>query len=147
RKIRNTFRNVLGNLSDFDPKDAVPFAEMDSLDQYMLLRTVELSESVQKYYEQMMFHRVYHVVHGFCAVDLSQIYFDVLKDRLYTGATKSRARRSAQTAIWRIAEAMVRLLAPLMSFTADEVWQYLPKRNSRPESVHLALFPTNAEIL
>ena len=147
RKIRNTFRNMLGNLYDFNSAEAVPFAEMDPLDQYMLLRTAELAEGVKKFYGEMMFHRVYHEIHSFCAADLSQVYFDVLKDRLYTGATKSRSRRSAQTAIWHIAEAMVRLLAPMMSFTTDEVWQYLPKVAGRAESVHLELFPSSTEIL
>ncbi|MGH9509806.1 MAG: class I tRNA ligase family protein, partial [Terriglobales bacterium] len=83
----------------------------------------------------------------FCTVHLSAFYFDVLKDRLYTFAPRSRARRSAQTALWRIGEALVRLLAPLMSFTADEVWQYLPQVVGRPESVHLALFPAPQEVL
>jgi isoleucyl-tRNA synthetase len=85
-------------------------------------------------------------MHDFCIVDLSAFYFDVLKDRLYTFAPHSKARRSAQTAIWRIGEALVRLLAPVMSFTADEIWQYLPKLENRPESVHLALFPAAKEI-
>jgi isoleucyl-tRNA synthetase len=112
----------------------------------MLVRTVEMSERMKKFYEEMMFHRVYHEMHNFCAVDLSQVYFDVLKDRLYTGATNSKARRSAQTAIWRIGEAMVRLFAPMMSFTADEIWQYLPKTQDRFDSVHLASFPSTSEV-
>ncbi|MBI2682930.1 MAG: isoleucine--tRNA ligase [Acidobacteriales bacterium] len=141
RKIRNTFRNMLANLYDFSPADAIPFAEMESLDQYMLMRTAELSSQVQSWYEEMQFHRVYHRVNEFCVVDLSSLYFDVIKDRLYTFAPRSRARRSAQTAIWRIAETMVRLLAPMMSFTTEEVWQFLPKMQDRPASVHLALFP------
>jgi isoleucyl-tRNA synthetase len=142
RKIRNTFRNMLGNLYDFDPATAVPFSDMDTLDQYMLHRTAAMSARVQNWYQRMEFHRVYHQLHDFCAVDLSAIYFDVLKDRLYTAAPRSRARRSAQTAIWRIAEAMVRLAAPLMSFTADEIWGFLPKVAGRTASVHLALFPS-----
>jgi isoleucyl-tRNA synthetase len=141
RKIRNTFRNMLANLFDFVPADAVPFAEMEELDQAMLVRTLRLNQQVRRWYEEFEFHRIYHALHSFCAVDLSALYFDVLKDRLYTFAPGSRARRSAQTAIWRIAEAMVRLSAPLMSFTSDEVWQFLPKISARPESVHLALFP------
>jgi isoleucyl-tRNA synthetase len=147
RKVRNTFRNMLANLYDFSPEHAVPFEQMDSLDQYMLVRTAQLTEQVKRWYEEFEFHRIYHSVHNFCAVDLSAIYFDVLKDRLYTFAPNSRSRRSAQTAIWRIAEAMVRLTAPLMSFTADEVWEFLPNVKDRPESVHLALFPSTKEIL
>ncbi len=146
RKVRNTFKNMLGNLFDFDPAHAVPFAEMESLDQYMLLRTAELTESVKAWYEEFYFHRVYHDVHDFCSVDLSKIYFDVLKDRLYTFAPDSRPRRSAQTALWHISEALVRLIAPMFSFTADEIWQFMPKVNGRADSVHLALFPAAREI-
>jgi isoleucyl-tRNA synthetase len=146
RKVRNTFRNMLANLYDFSPADAVPFAQMQPLDQYMLVRTAQLTEQVKRWYDEFEFHRIYHAVHNFCAVDLSAIYFDVLKDRLYTFAPNSPARRSAQTAVWHIAESLVRLVAPLMSFTADEVWQFLPKVSGRPESVHLALFPSNKEI-
>ena len=146
RKVRNTFRNMLANLYDFAPADAVPFAQMQPLDQYMLVRTAQLTEQVKRWYDEFEFHRVYHAVHNFCAVDLSAIYFDVLKDRLYTFAPNSPARRSAQTSVWHIAESLVRLVAPLMSFTSDEVWQFLPKVSGRPESVHLALFPSNKEI-
>jgi isoleucyl-tRNA synthetase len=147
RKIRNTLRNMLANLYDFDPgKDAVAFTEMDHLDQYFLLRTERMAERVKEWYRSMEFHRVYHQLHDFCAVDLSAIYFDVLKDRLYTFAPNGTARRSAQTALWRIAEAMVRLVAPIMSFTADEVWQRLPAVAGREDSVHLALFPAARDI-
>ncbi|HSA93437.1 MAG TPA: isoleucine--tRNA ligase [Terriglobales bacterium] len=147
RKIRNTFRFVLGNLNGFDPAShAVPFAEMEAIDRYLLLRTSDLAESVRRWYHEMVFHRAYHQMHDFCIVDLSAFYFDVLKDRLYTFAPNSMARRSAQTAIWRIGEALVRLLAPVMSFTADEIWQYLPKLENRPQSAHLALFPAAQEI-
>src|SRR5262249_50109207 len=91
-------------------------------------------------------HRVYHELHDFCTAKLSNVYFDVLKDRLYTAAPKSRGRRSAQTALWRIGEALVRLLAPVISFTADEVWSFLPRVSGRAESVHLAYFPETSEI-
>ncbi|HUR37543.1 MAG TPA: class I tRNA ligase family protein, partial [Terriglobales bacterium] len=146
RKIRNTFKNMLGNLPDFDPAAAVPFDSMEPLDQYMLMRTAEMADRVRQWYDEMTFHRVYHQLNDFCTVDLSAIYFDVLKDRLYTAAPNSNARRSAQTAVWRIAEAMVRLVAPIMSFTADEIWEHLPKTKDRLESVHLALFPSAADI-
>ena len=99
------------------------------------------------WYDEFAFHKIYHRVNHFCIVDLSAFYFDVLKDRLYISAPKSQARRSAQTAIWRIGEALVRLLAPIMSFTCEEVWQYLPKVAARAESVHVAQFPRPAEIL
>jgi isoleucyl-tRNA synthetase len=148
RKIRNTFRYILGNLGDFNPPtDAVAFGEMEALDQYMLRQTVEFATDLQTSYEQFAFHKIYHRLNHFCIVDLSAFYFDVLKDRLYISAPGSRGRRSAQTAIWRIGEALVRLLAPIMSFTSEEVWDYLPKSAGRADSVHLALFPSAVEIL
>jgi len=147
RKIRNTLRFVLQNLYDFDPgRDAVAFGEMHSLDQFMLLQTADLDAEVREWYTGFLFHKAYQRILNFCVVDLSAVYFDVLKDRLYTWAPGSRGRRSAQTAIWRIGEALVRLLAPMMSFTADEVWRYLPQAAGRPESVHLAQFLGGAEI-
>src|SRR5205085_8477118 len=147
RKIRNTFRFLLGNLNGFDPvRDALTFAEMYEIDRYMLLRMAELSENTRQWYEEFAFHRIYHELHNFCTVELSDEYLDILKDRLYTAAPRSRARRSAQTAIWRIGEALVRLLAPIMTFTAEEVWQHLPGVSQRSESVHLALFPLAEEV-
>ena len=148
RKIRNTFRYVLGNLGDFNPaSDAVAFDQMQAIDQYMLRRTLELVNDVTKWYDEFTFHKSYQAVNHFCVVQLSSFYFDVLKDRLYTSAPKSVARRSAQTAIWRIGEALVRLMAPLMSFTAEEVWSYLPQLANRAESVHLTTFPKAEDIL
>src|SRR5271168_5198073 len=148
RKIRNTFRYVLGNLGDFNPEaDAVPFEQMEALDQYMLRQTCEFASDVRSAYDEFAFHKIYHRLNHCCIVDLSAFYFDVLKDRLYISAPKSQGRRSAQTAIWRIGEALVRLVAPIMSFTSEEVWDYLPKTAGRAESVHLALFPSAAEIL
>jgi isoleucyl-tRNA synthetase len=148
RKIRNTLKNILGNLYDFDPQtDAMPFEKMEALDQYMLRQTASVAADVTRWYEEFAFHKIYHRVNDFCVVELSAFYFDVLKDRLYTFAPKSLGRRSAQTAIWRIAEALVRLLAPIMSFTCDEVWGYLPAMPDRPESCHLAKFPGPNDIL
>jgi isoleucyl-tRNA synthetase len=148
RKIRNTFRYILSNLDGFDPKrDAVPFDQMEPLDQYMLRQANTFASDVRNWYDEFAFHKIYHRVNHFCIVDLSAFYFDVLKDRLYIFAPKSQERRSAQTAIWKIGEALVRLLAPIMSFTCEEIWQYLPKGADRTESVHLAVFPTEAEIL
>jgi isoleucyl-tRNA synthetase len=148
KKIRNTFRYILGNLGDFDPaKDEVPFAEMEELDQYMLRQTCAFAADVRNAYDEFAFHKIYHRVNHFCIVDLSAFYFDVLKDRLYILAPKSKARRSAQTVVWRIGEALVRVLAPIMSFTCEEIWPYLPEAAAREESVHLALFPAAGEIL
>jgi len=106
----------------------------------MLARTRELTEKILGWYEAFEFHRIYHAVNEFAIVDLSAFYIDVLKDRMYTFAPTSKARRSAQTVLWRITEALVRLVAPVLSFTADEVWEYLPKVEGREASVHLALF-------
>src|SRR6185436_2956376 len=141
RKLRNTFRYMLGNLSDFDPqKDAVDdFAE---LDQWILLRAEDLVSRCRAWYDNFEFHKVYHTVYAFATVDLSSVYFDVLKDRLYTSAAKSKARRSAQTALYRLLDALVRLLAPIMSFTADEVWLAM----GRAGSVHTAFFPEPSEL-
>jgi isoleucyl-tRNA synthetase len=142
RKIRNTFRYIVSNLYDFDPeRDAVPYAQMEFLDRVALAQTADLARQVLAWYEAFLFHRVYHEVNSFCVDALSATLFDILKDRLYTFAPDSRARRSAQTAIWRIGEALVRLLAPIMSFTADEIWGFLPKLASREASVHLGTFP------
>jgi isoleucyl-tRNA synthetase len=146
RKVRNTFRYVLGNLHDFDPKvDSVAFGDMEEIDQYILLLAAELTTDVRAHYDSFTFHKANQRLKDFCIVDLSAIYFDVLKDRLYTSAPKSRARRSAQTALWKLGDALVRLMAPTMSFTADEVWELLPNTVG-PESVHLALFPDAAEL-
>ena len=142
RKLRNTFRFLLGNLSGFDPaQHAVPFADLEPLDKYMLAKTRLLTEQVLGWYERFEFHRIYHAVNEFAIADLSAFYLDVLKDRMYTFAPSSQARRSAQTVLWKIAEALTRLLAPILSFTADEVWDYLPAVEGREASVHLAVFP------
>ncbi len=153
RKLRNTFRFLLGNLAGFDPAaDAVPDEKLLPLDRYMLARTRELVEKVSGvdgkggWYGDFQFHRIYHAANEFCIVDLSAFYLDVLKDRLYTFAPKSLDRRSAQTVLWRIAETLVRLLAPILTFTSEEVWQYLPAVAGRAASVHLALFPMAEEL-
>jgi len=142
RKLRNTFRFALGNLADFDPaRDAVPDAEMEEIDRWMLSRTAELVSGCRKWYEAFEFHRVFHDVHDFAVVDLSAFYFDVLKDRLYTFAPRNRARRSAQTAVYRIAKALLGLMTPITVFTAEEVWKYFPRAAVEAESAHLGLFP------
>jgi isoleucyl-tRNA synthetase len=148
KKIRNTFRYILGNLYDFDPqKDALPFDQLQELDQYMLRQTCAFANDLRTWYDEFAFHKIYHRVNHFCIVDLSAFYFDVLKDRLYTSGPKSKARRAAQTAIWRIGETLARLLAPIMSFTCEEIWRFLPKSENREDSVHLAQFPAATNIL
>jgi len=148
RKLRNTLRFLLSNLSDFEPaKDAVAWEAMQPLDQYILARTAELDAAVRKAYDGFEFHRAYQALNEFTNSDLSALYLDVVKDRLYTFAPQSRERRSAQTAMWRIVEAMTRLIAPILSFTAEEVWEHLPKVEGRAASVHVALFPEILEIV
>jgi len=148
RKLRNTLRFLLSNLWDFEPaKDAVEWDAMQPLDQYILARTAELDAAVRKAYEEFEFHRAYQALNEFTNSDLSALYLDVVKDRLYTFAPQSRERRSAQTAMWRIVEAMTRLIAPILSFTAEEVWEHLPKVEGRAASVHVALFPEILEIV
>jgi isoleucyl-tRNA synthetase len=140
RKIRNTLRYALSNLYDFDPaKDAVGPEALLPLDAWADARTGDLVDRVRRAYEAYEFHLVYHSVVDFCAMDLSAIYFDVLKDRLYTARAASPERRSAQTVLHRIARDLLRLLAPVMSFTAEEAWQTLPGDKAR--SVFLAGFP------
>jgi isoleucyl-tRNA synthetase len=148
RKLRNTLRFLLSNLYDFDPAaNAVHFSQMEPLDQFILARTAELDATIRGAYEDFEFHRAYHALNEYVNTDLSALYLDVLKDRLYTFAPNHPGRRSAQTALWRIAEALTRLIAPILSFTADEVWQLLPKTLNREASVHLALFPDIADIV
>ncbi len=119
---------------------------MEPLDQYILVRAAELTSDVRGHYDTFTFHKAYQRLKDFCIVDLSAIYFDVLKDRLYTSAPKSMARRAAQTALFRLGDALVRLMAPTMCFTADEVWEFLPKAEGSPASVHLTLFPEPHEL-
>ncbi|HEY2039039.1 MAG TPA: isoleucine--tRNA ligase [Edaphobacter sp.] len=149
RKLRNTFRFLLGNLHDFDPSTDArrDFAKLEPLDQYILARLAELDKKIRRAYDDFEFHRAYHALNEFTNTELSALYLDVLKDRLYTFAPNHPARRSAQTAMWHIAETLTRLVAPILSFTADEVWQSLPQVEGREASVHLALFPELAKIV
>jgi isoleucyl-tRNA synthetase len=142
RRIRNTMRFILGNLYDFNPEtDAVAVAGMGELDRLMLVRLQDLVDDLHQAYETFSFHKVFHRLHNFCAVDLSGFYLDVLKDRLYTSAAGSRERRAAQTVLHRLVLDMVRMMAPVLSFTAEEVWDHLPGAKAMAESVHLAQFP------
>ena len=142
KNIRNTFRYIVNNLFDFDPeRNAVALKDMLPLDQYEVLLAGEFCERVRKWYDSFEFHRIYQQLNEYCNSTLSNVYFASIKDRLYTSAPNSTARRSAQTAVWMIGDALVRLVAPIMTFTADEVWQALPGFSGKPESVHLAYFP------
>jgi isoleucyl-tRNA synthetase len=147
RKLRNTFRYFLGNLYDFDPaKDSVEGSQLEEIDSWALARTAELLERVQAAYNEYAFHKVYRGVYDFATVDLSAFYFDILKDRLYTAPAGSVRRRAAQTTLYRIADALVRVVAPLLCFTADEVWTHLPTPQLREKSVHLAKYVSPADL-
>ena len=145
-KLRNTFRYALGNLDKFDPGvDSVPTAELEEIDQWILLRTADLVERCTAHYKAYAFYKVYQAIYNFATVDLSSIYFDVLKDRLYTASTKSKARRSAQTTLYRITNALLRLTAPILAFTCEEAWSELPKSQGDADTVHVAHFPVPAD--
>src|SRR5579863_333321 len=147
RKLRNTFRYALGNLHDFDPeRDAVPADQMPEIDRWILARTEDLVRRSRAAYGDLAFHKVYRAIYDFATTDLSAVYFDVLKDRLYTAATKSRSRRSGQTALYKVHYALTRLAAPLLAFTAEEVWSHTKKPAGAPDSVHLALLPEPEEL-
>jgi isoleucyl-tRNA synthetase len=137
RRMRNTVRYLLGSLAGFDPAvDAVPVEQMVAIDRWALARAAALQEEIAEAYRKYEYHVIYQKVLNFCVADLGGFYVDLLKDRLYTILPrKSQARRSAQTALFHIAESMVRWLAPILSFTADEIWSFLPGKRS--ESVFL----------
>ena len=140
RRIRNTCRYILGNINGFDPAvQSVPFAEMPEIDRWALHQLELLKERVLTAYKDMEFHVIYQEVNGFCTTEMSSFYLDILKDRMYTSKGSSLERLSAQTVMYQILDTLVRILAPVLSFTSDEVWQFMP--GEREESVHLAEFP------
>ncbi len=145
RKIRNTCRYLLGNLYDFDPaRDAVPASDLEEIDRWILLQLDQVTARVRSAYERYEFHLATQAIHRFSTVTLSSLYLDILKDRLYTSPPEARARRSAQTAMRIVLEAMTRLMAPILSFTAEEVWQAMRGRDQGAwieESVHTLEFP------
>jgi isoleucyl-tRNA synthetase len=127
RKIRNTLRYLLGNLKDYDPvTNEVDYVDLPELDRYALNKLARMQERVMQAYRNYEFHVVFHEVNNFCAVDMSAFYLDVLKDRLYTSAPDSLARRSAQTVLYKILTVLVKLIAPILTHTADEVWEFIP---------------------
>ena len=129
------------SLADFDPEPGRrPYARMDELDHWALLRLGGLIARVRRAYEDYQFHAAFHAIHNFCAVDLSALYLDIIKDRLYVSAPDDERRRATQTVCFEVLTALTRLMAPILTFTADEVWSYIPGRG-KPESVHVALFP------
>jgi isoleucyl-tRNA synthetase len=143
RRMRNTFRFLLGNLGDFDPaRDRQSYARLDEVDRWILDRLARLIGRVRRAYEEYEFHTVFHAVHNFCAVDLSALYLDVIKDRLYTSRPDDPRRRAAQTTCFDVLTTLARLMAPILTFTCEEAWRYLP--GARAESVHLERFPEAA---
>jgi isoleucyl-tRNA synthetase len=137
RRMRNTVRFLLGNLDGFDPlRDALPARELVAIDRWAIERARRLQSEIIEAYREYEYHVIYQKVHNFCVVDLGAYWLDILKDRLYTTPAGGRPRRSAQTAMYHVAEAMVRWLAPILSFTAEEIWRFLP--GAREESVFMA---------
>jgi isoleucyl-tRNA synthetase len=145
RKIRNTLRYLLANLYDFDPAaDTLPPGRLEEVDRYVLSRYAELAQRILQGYDAYDYPAIFQAINTFTTTDLSAFYADVSKDRLYTFGARSRERRSAQTAIYLMADGLTRLIAPILPVTADELWRCLP--GARDESVHLALFPPAADL-
>lgn len=133
RRVRNTLKFLLANVSDFDPaKDAVPMDQMLEIDRYALSRLAQLQTDILAHYKVYEFHPVVSKLQVYCSEDLGAFYLDILKDRLYTTAASSLARRSAQTALWQITQAMLRWMAPFLSFTAEEAWVVLGAAGKHP---------------
>ena len=142
RKIRNTMRYMLGNTSDFNyAKDKVAFAEMEELDQWAIMHLQLLKQEVTAAYESYDFHVLYHAIHNFCTIEMSSFYLDIIKDRLYTSKKDAKARRSAQTAMHEILMNLLVMLTPILSFTTEEVWQFVEKPADAPLSVQMLSWP------
>lgn len=142
RRIRNTSRFMLGNLFDFDPSaDRVSYDAMPELDRFALHKCQTIIEKTLQAYDRYEYHIIYHALHNYCTLDLSAFYLDILKDRLYTAPPKSEARKSAQTVMYDLLDSLVRLMAPLLPFTAEEIWAHMPEHSDKLSSVHLALLP------
>ncbi|OQA02874.1 MAG: Isoleucine--tRNA ligase [Planctomycetes bacterium ADurb.Bin401] len=142
RKIRNTIRYLLGNTNDFDPgKNSVPYDKMFDIDRWAVQQLEKLIEEVTDAYDNFLFHRVYGLIYNFCVVEMSSIYMDVLKDRLYCDAKDSLSRRSSQTAMYKILDAITKLLAPVLAHTAEEIYEAMPVKSETAESVHMLKMP------
>ena len=142
RKIRNTARYLLGNLYDFDPaKDRVEYSDLSELDKWALLKLHKLIKRVLDAYRNYDFHPVYHGVHNFCAVDMSAFYLDIIKDRLYTSIPDSRERRAAQTVMYECVSSLVKIISPVLAFTSEEIWKYIPRVAGEPDSIQLCDMP------
>jgi len=142
RRLRNTARFLISNLYDFEPdKDAIQTAQLDEMDRWILQRTQNVLSRCREAYDNYEFHAVYHTLNNFCSVDLSAQYLDIVKDRLYCEGTRSNTRRAAQTTLYRILDTLVHLMAPILSFTAEEIWNYMPDKERRAGSVFLSRIP------
>ena len=143
RKIRNTARFLLSNLNDFDPAaDALPYAELREVDRWFLHRLQLLIEKTRAAYDAYEFHSVHHAIHRFCVVEMSNFYLDITKDTLYAELPQDKQRRSVQTVMYQILDALLRLLTPILAFTSEEIYRYLPKLPGQPESVQLLDMPS-----
>jgi len=141
-KIRNTSRFILGNLAGFDPDESVPLQDMPELDRWALARLDRLVTNVSASYKRYEYHTIYHAIHNFCTIDMSNFYLDVIKDRLYCDEAGGLSRRSAQTVIYIILDALVRMLAPILAFTTEEIWAAMPHhRGAERGSVLYNLMP------
>jgi isoleucyl-tRNA synthetase len=147
RKLRNTARFALGNLHGFDPgRDTVPEAGLLEIDRWALAELDRVITKVRQAYEDYEFHTVYHTLYNFATVTLSARYFDIIKDRLYTFAPRNEARRSGQTALYRIVDSLARMLAPILAFTAEEIWESMPRQEAASvTSIHTETFPVATE--
>ena len=148
RKIRNTARYILGNLYDFDPnKDMVSLDKLRPLDRWAIDKLNKLVSKVCDRYENLEFHQVYYNIHRFCVVDMSNFYLDVLKDRLYVESANSETRRAAQTTIYIILDALTRLVSPILAYTSEEIWKYMPHKDTdNTESIALNDMPKHIDI-
>lgn len=148
RKIRNTARYILGNLSDFNPDtDMVDVNDFMSIDKWAVAKLNNLIDKVKEAYDKYEFHIVYHAIHNFCVVDMSNFYLDVLKDRLYTEKADSKSRKAAQTSIYIILDAMTKMIAPILAYTSDEIWKYMPhSKNEQAEHIIFNSMPEKVDV-
>jgi len=142
RRIRNTSRFMLGNLYDFKPEtDTVPADRMLEIDRFTLHKLQLFVEKARRAYDLYEYHTIYHALHNFCAIDLSALYLDILKDRLYTSPARSLERRSAQTVLFTLLDTLARIMAPILPITAEEIWRHMPAVPNKVASIHMALLP------
>jgi isoleucyl-tRNA synthetase len=138
RRIRNTCRYMLGNLDGFNPDtDRVAYEDLRDIDRFTLARLATLMERVKKAYETYEFHTIYHSLNNFCTVDLSSFYFDIVRDALYVEGRDSQVRKGIQTVLFDLVDSIVRMMAPILCFTAEEIWAHMPEFEGKKESVHL----------